>query len=203
MEREEIIKNVNYIEEVIHSSNRYTNVSGIAGIISGALALIGCFLSYSILSSWNVMSGPVKNEKNIIMLIAIWLAVFVLAGAAQIILTIYKARRMEILPWTKLSRQVIFALVPALLAGALLTLYLIDRGQIEYIPGVWILLYGVGIAASGMFSVIAVRVLGWAFILTAIIPLFILPEYGILFLGLTFGIYHIIYGIVVAVKYKG
>jgi MFS family permease len=203
MEREDIIKNINYMKEVVESSNRYTNLSGLAAIICGLLALAGCGLTYYF--GWypkesDSLLAPLDNTAKAGI---IWLTVFLLAVAIQIIFTVRKAKKMEILPWTKLSRQIIFALIPSLLAGALITFYLFREGQSELIPGFWILLYGVGVSSAGMFSVMAVRILGWAFILTSWIPIFIYPGYGIIFLGITFGIYHIIYGAVIYVKYKG
>ena len=201
MEREEIIKNIDYIKEIIESSNRYTNLSGLAGTFCGVLALLGCAISYYLLGSFSLT--PDLIQARLLTLGILWLVVFDCALSVQIGLTVRKAHRTGIQPWTKLSRQIIFALLPSLLAGAILTIYLFKYNQSIFIPGVWILLYGVGIAASGMFSIIAVRLLGWAFIITSIIPLFMYPEYGLIFMALTFGIYHIIYGLAVAIKYRG
>lgn len=202
MEREDIIKNINYMKEVVESSNQYTNLSGVAGTLCGIVALIGSGLTaYSI--------GAIEIHKalppidNFFYSGIIWLVVFGLAVIVQVFFTIRKAKKMEILPWTKLSRQIMFVLIPILLAGVMLTIYLIKTGTILIIPPVWILLYGVGVSSAGMFSVLAVRLLGWSFIVTSIFPLFICPEYGLIFMALAFGVYHIIYGLVIYVKYKG
>ena len=201
MNREEIIKNINYIKEIVESSNCYTNLSGLAGILCGILAFIGCIISYYLLGSFNLTASLIQSK--LLMLGVLWLIVFTGALSVQIGFTVRKAHKIGVQPWTKLSHQIIFALLPGLLAGAVLTLYLVKYNQSVFIPGVWILLYGVGIAASGMFSIIAVRLLGWAFILTSILPLFVYPECGLIFMALTFGIYHIIYGLIISVKYRG
>jgi hypothetical protein len=201
MNREEIIKNIDYIKEIIESSNLYTNLSGLAGILCGIFAGIGCIISYSLLGSFNLTASLMQS--NLSMLGILWLIVFMAALVVQIGFTVRKAHTTGVQPWTKLCHQIIFALLPSLLAGALLTLYLVKYNQSIFIPGVWILLYGVGIAASGMFSIITVRLLGWAFILTSVLPLFVYPEYGLIFMALTFGIYHIIYGLIISVKYRG
>jgi len=201
MNREEIIKNIDYIKGIVESSNRYTNVSGLAGILSGVLALTGCIISYYLLDSFN-LTAPLIQSK-LLLLGILWLIIFTGAVVLQVVFTVYKAHKIGVQPWTKLSHQIVFALLPGLLAGAILTLYLVKYNQPVFIPGVWILLYGVGIAASGIFSIIAVRLLGWAFILTSTLPLFVYPECGLIFMALTFGVYHIIYGLVVAIKYRG
>ncbi|HLD35334.1 MAG TPA: hypothetical protein VJC37_01325 [Planctomycetota bacterium] len=201
MEREEIIRNIDYIKEIVESSNRYTNLSGLAGIFCGLLALVGCAASYFLLGSFSLTPDLIQAKLSALGIL--WLIVFTGALSVQIGLTIRKAHITGIQPWTKLSRQIIFALLPSLLAGAILTIYLFKYNQSIFIPGVWILLYGVGIAASGMFSILAVRLLGWAFIITSLIPLFVRPEYGLIFMALTFGLYHIIYGLAVAIKYRG
>ena len=201
MNREEIIKNIDYIKEIVESSNRYTNLSGLAGILCGVFALIGCIISYYLLGSFNLTLASIQFK--LLILGILWLIIFTGAVVLQVVFTVHKTHKIGVQPWTKLSHQIVFALLPSLLAGAVLTLYLVKYNQSIFIPGVWILLCGVGIAASGMFSIIAVRLLGWAFILTSIIPLFIWPEYGLIFMALTFGVYHIIYGLVVAIKYRG
>lgn len=201
MDREEIIKNIDYIKEIVESSNLYTNLSGLAGMLCGIFAFIGCIISYYLLGSFNLTASLIQSK--LLMLGVLWLIVFTGALSVQIGFTVRKAHKIGVQPWTKLSHQIIFALLPSLLAGAVLTLYLVKYNQPVFIPGVWILLYGVGIAASGMFSIIAVRLLGWAFILTSILPLFVYPEYGLIFMALTFGIYHIIYGVIISVKYRG
>lgn len=202
MEREDIIKNINYMKEVVESSNRYTNLSGIAGILCGILALIGFGLTSYYIGSIKI-HDRLPELDNLLNTGIIWIAVFGLAILTQVIFTIRKAKKMEILPWSKLSRQILFVLIPSLLAGILLTIYLIQTEEILAIPPTWILLYGLGVSSAGMFSVLAVRLLGWAFIITSIFPLFICPEYGLVFMALTFGVYHIIYGLVIYVKYKG
>ncbi|MCK4908477.1 MAG: hypothetical protein KAS70_01140 [Planctomycetes bacterium] len=202
MKREEIIKNVTYIKEIIESANHYTNLSGPAGILSGGFALIGCYLTYALLGTLNLAAASIKWTEVLISLSLIWLIIFICATGLQLIFTIRKARRLEIPFWTKLSRQVIFALAPSLLAGAVLTVYLVRQDQLIFIPPVWILLYGVGVVAAGMFSTVIVRLLGWAFVLTSCLPLFIWPAAGLIFLAVTFGGYHIIYGLIVLVKYR-
>ena len=58
-------------------------------------------------------------------------------------------------------------LVPALVAGGVLTAALVHEIGRNSITGLWLLLYGSGLAACGVFAVPAVLVAGLAFMASA------------------------------------
>jgi len=65
---------------------------------------------------------------------------------------------------------------------------------------VWMMCYGTGVYCAGLFSVRAPRVLGAAFVLTGAIALLGLPDFDILLTALSFGVYHIVFGLVIVRK---
>lgn len=205
MDTDKALRDLNYIKEIVSSAS-YTNLSGVAGIIAGFLALAGSGVSVLLLgglcgSDRAAFAGMI--EGRLIELGLIWGAVLALACAISAVLTIRKAKRARISPWSKVSRQVFYAVIPGLLAGAALTVYFIMERNYAILPPIWMLTYGVAVSASGMFSVTVVRALGWAFIISSFIPLLILPGLGLVSMAVSFGGYHIIYGIIVFRKYGG
>ena len=100
---------------------------------------------------------------------------------------------------------------PALLAGAVLTVALIDPGTpgVEahvterLLPGVWLLLYGVGVTTAGAHSVRAVPLMGIGFILLGTTALFCSALGGDLMLALGFGALHICFGVHIARRHGG
>src|SRR5688572_12962941 len=69
------------------------------------------------------------------------------------------------------ARKFLFGFWPAIFAGAILTVALAERTGLsivgarapELLPGLWLLLYGVGVVTAGAFSVRAVPAMGAGF----------------------------------------
>ena len=93
-------------------------------------------------------------------------------------------------------------MVPALAAGALLTIALVDAGARHLLPGTWLALYGAGVTAGGTFSLRAVRWMGVALVVLGGLALW-MPQQGIVFLAAGFGVMHILFGIYLVGKHGG
>ncbi|HEX5431096.1 MAG TPA: hypothetical protein VFW83_03965, partial [Bryobacteraceae bacterium] len=109
--------------------------------------------------------------------------------------------------WSAPVRKFVFSFVPPLIAGAVLTMALWRAGAVSAIPGMWLMLYGAGVIAGGVFSVPVVPVMGGCFLglgsLAAFAPAFQSVNLSDFWLGLGFGGLHVIFGAVIARKYGG
>ena len=76
-----------------------------------------------------------------------------------------KARAAKLPLWSEPARKILFSFAPPMAGGALLTLVLFEHDLVALLPGVWMLLYGIGVVAAGTFSVRIVPVMGLAFML--------------------------------------
>ena len=89
--------------------------------------------------------------------------------------------------------------------AAVLTLQFLMDGQkqeVRYIAPVWMLLYGTGVYTAGLFSIRAPRLLGLAFLLAGIAALFGFPDYGVISVGASFGLLHVVFGAYVLTKQR-
>ena len=93
--------------------------------------------------------------------------------------------------------------MPPLAAGTLLTVALARAGDVAAIPGLWLLLYGVAVVTGGAASVRIVPVMGLCFLALGALALFAPAGQGNLLLGAGFGGLHILFGIIIAVRYGG
>ena len=109
------------------------------------------------------------------------------------------------------ARKFFFGFWPAMLAGAVLTFALIDFQAIwvagstvpRVLPGVWLLLYGVGITTAGAFSVRAVPMMGLGLMAFGIVALLVAALSSTVLLALGFGAWQIVCGILIARRHGG
>jgi hypothetical protein len=90
-----------------------------------------------------------------------------------------------------------------MLAGAVLTLFLYQHGLYEVMPGMWLILYGVGITTGGAFSVNVVPLMGVSFMLLGTAALFSPQGWANLYMGAGFGGLQILFGSIIARRYGG
>ncbi len=109
------------------------------------------------------------------------------------------------------ARKFVLSYWPAILAAAVLTLALVDpftsgidsRVAERVLPGLWLLLYGVGVTTAGAFSIRAVPLMGFCFIGLGTIALFSPAADGDLMMALGFGALHVVFGVHIARRHGG
>lgn len=183
--------NLRYIRETMERAGAFTAVPGWGGMVMGVSALGA--------ASWARAAHP-AGTPGWLRVWLIELAVAVVVGAIAIGL---KARRFRVPLFRGAGRKFGLSLSPPLLAGGLLTIALTRWGVTASLPGVWMLLYGSGVAAGGAFSVPVVPVLGVLFMMAGAITLFLPVAWGDWLMAATFGGLHIIFGWIIARRYGG
>jgi hypothetical protein len=114
-----------------------------------------------------------------------------------------KARAMGIPVLSGPGRRFALGFAPPVVAGAVLTAALYVAGASSMLPGVWLLLFGAAVVAGGVLSVPPVPVMGGCFMALGVVALMAPAAWGTWLLGLGFGLLHIGFGILIAVKYGG
>jgi hypothetical protein len=177
-----------YIRETIEAAHTFTSVPGkgcigmgLTGLLAAALGSIPSLAPY-----W----------------FAIWLGAAALACTVASLALVQKARRQGLSLWRGVARRFFLTLLPAFLAGAVLTIALFEANANDLIPGTWLLLYGAGLAASGVFSVRAVSLAGFGFMALGVAAL-ALPEWSTAFLAAGFGALHLVLGAVISRRHGG
>ena len=190
------------IRSLMERPIKYSTQSGLAGVVAGCAALAGVVLDSKV-SQWASASALWVN-------MGVWAGVFVVAFAGAVILTRLRERRQGMPAWSLIKRRILLTILPPFVAGVGLTLAIFFRhvehmGPNEWglIPAIWMLFYGVACWQLGEFSVAEVRVLGAAFILAGLVAaaFFQTSPYGTL--GVTFGGFHMVYGLVVWARHGG
>jgi hypothetical protein len=135
--------------------------------------------------------------------LAVWLAEALVAVTLALVAMHWKASRLGTPIMSVSGRRLFVGLLPALVAGGLMTVALIRAGDPRQIPGVWLLLYGVAVMQAGVFSVRTIPVMGAVFVFAGAIVLLLPWWWANIMLTVSFGLVHIAFGAYIARRHGG
>ena len=174
------LENLRYIRRTIEAADTFTTVPGYGCIAMGVTALVAV----------GVESIPQLTPYWL----GIWVAAAVVACATALWFMEQKARAQGLSLRRAVARRFFMTLAPAFVAGAILTAALAGSIDRELMTGMWLLLYGTGLAACGLFAIRAVSTAGLAFMALGTATLWLPPGSAHIVLALGFGGIHLALG---------
>lgn len=197
--RDRALDNLTFIRDTMARSAPLTTISGWGTVGEGFIALGGACVAcwYGSVDWW----------------IYTWLAVACLGCLTGFATMAWKARRTQAPVFGVALKKFTMSLFPPIVAGMVLTEVFYERGLWELMPGTWLMLYGVGVVTGGAFSIKIIPLFGMCFILLAVGAFYpVVPMASVLFwkfrvcdafLAVGFGLFHILFGTIVALRYNG
>jgi hypothetical protein len=178
-----------FIRQTLANSGSFTAVSGRGQMVVGATALAAAYLA--------------SRMPDFDRWAAVWAAEALLAMGIAIASSVRKARASQTPLLSGAGRKFVLTLLPPLVAGAALTLVLAQAGLTAFVPGLWLLLYGTAVATGGSFSVRAVPVMGYCFMVLGAAALWAPAAWTDLLMAAGFGGLHLVFGGMIAREYGG
>jgi hypothetical protein len=182
-------ESLRFIRRTMERSSTFTAVPGMGGAGMGAIGLAAAVLA----------ANQTSAER--------WLIVWLLAAAVALCIGVTtmwrKAARLGAPLAGAVGRRFAMSLAAPLVAGAALTWGVWRSDNWALMPAVWLLLYGTGVLAGGVFSVAAVRLLGVAFMALGVVALATPPAWGNVWLGTGFGGLQLAFGLYIARRHGG
>ena len=195
------LQDLSFIRRTMEGAASFTDVPGWGLVWVGATALLAAPLAHR-------QSDPQQ-----------WLTVWMVAAAMAASIggaAMYAKMRRRVgdggarllsVP----ARKFLLGFWPAMLVGAVLTLALVDlytpgippQLTTRVLPGLWLLLYGMGVTTAGTFSIRAVPLMGFGFITLGVLALFVPALNGDLMMALGFGALHLVFGARIARRHGG
>jgi hypothetical protein len=158
-------------------------VPGSAGIAMGIIGLIA--------------AGLAATESLHPYRLFVWLcAAAIASGAAGILL----ARQASLQGSTLLgapARKFLLCLLPGLFAGAVMTAVLWSAGNLQTIPGTWLLSYGCALVSTSALTGRMIGVLGGLFVALGLLAFWLPDALQNVALGAGFGELHVVFGILI------
>lgn len=183
-------ENLRVIRDLMERSTKYSTFSGLSGILAGAASIVGCCVTNYVIR--NPDAFPIT-------FLVTWSVVILVAVGADFLLMKRRAARVGKHVLSRLGKQMVIASAPGLGTGAMLTLYFLQHKMLGNIYPVWMLAYGIAVSATGLFSQREVSLLGAAFLFAGVVTL-LFPVSGLIMMAVTFGGFHIVYGIAMSRK---
>jgi hypothetical protein len=184
------------VRRAVERSTRYSTFSALSGFLAGGVAVAGSG-AFGLFADF-VGANPGRG----LPFVGVWAGVFAAAAAALFILTQLKARQRGEAAWTPIARTAAFALLGPGAAGLAASAVLVRAGMYEWLPGLWLLLYGCGLWSVSFFAPLFLRWLGGAFVLVGLAA-WLQPQAAALWLGVGFGVLHAVFGVIVLMRYRG
>lgn len=180
--------NLRFIRETMERAGSFTAVSGRGQMAIGGTAFIAAWLA----------SAAGTSDRWL----AVWLGEAAVAAAIAMTTTTWKTRDHKLPIVSGPARKFALSFVPPMVAGALLTIVLVLRGESALLPAMWMLLYGAAVVSAGTFSVRAVPFMGACFMLCGAADL-VLPAIGNAMMAIAFGGLHLGFGAAIARRHGG
>jgi hypothetical protein len=182
-------EHLRYIRNTIAAAQTFTTVPGRGCIAMGIAGLTASILEGvpSLAAHW----------------LPIWLTAAVVSCAVALFYMEQKARMQGLSLRRAVATRFFLTLAPAFAAGGILTVALTDTVGRDAIAGIWLLLYGVGVAACGLFSIPVVLIAGFAFMGLGTVALAAPAPWAPWLLGAGFGGIHFALGTIIIRDHGG
>lgn len=204
MDKQRYLDDLKDIREIMHRSSRFISLSGFSGVAAGIFALIGAWMAYQTVYVQDVYTGFERSSMTtdvMMKLLLIALSTIVLSVASGIFFTTRKAKKSGQKLWDVQTKRLLINLLIPLITGGLLCLTLLFKGFIGFVAPLTLIFYGLALVNASKYTFTEIRGLG---ILEIILGLtaFHFIGYGLFFWAAGFGVLHIVYGIIMQVKYN-
>jgi len=181
--------NLSYIRGMMERAATFTAVSGWGEVVIGVTAIAAALVAARQTLPWAW--------------VATWLAEGGIAAGISVSSMALKAHSANMPLLSGPLRKLVLSFSPAMIVGAVLTAFFVERGSYSLLPGIWMLLYGAAVVSAGTYSVRSVPVMGAAFMIFGALALVAPPAWITALLIAGFGGLHIVFGLWIARRHGG
>lgn len=188
----------------MNRSSRFISLSGLSGVSAGVVALCGVYMAYrTVYAGQDYLSDRqaflTSESMTQLLLIAAFTLVF--AIGTGVFFTTQKTMKLNQKVWDIQTRRLLLNLAIPLVTGGILCLILLFRGYVGLIAPLTLIFYGLALVNASKYTLNELRSLGLLEVLLGLLAVQFLG-YGLHFWAVGFGLLHIVYGIIMQLKYR-
>lgn len=199
------LDDLQHIKMMMERSSRFISLSGLSGISAGLAALVGSWFAYKQLSTWVKGTNGFNNLLQNLPIInnLVWIAVFTFIAAliSAFAFTYLRSKKNNTPIWGNTTLRLLWNTIIPLLVGGAFIWRLMQLDQFLFVAPVCLSFYGLALVNASKYTLGEIRYLGYAQLILGVLNLWNL-YYGLYFWATGFGVLHIIYGIIMWVKYE-
>jgi hypothetical protein len=206
----ERLKDLSEIRTMMEESSRFVSLSGLSGVAAGLTALVGAYVANEFLHGKGVVrdflvviqdSGYIPETSLVWQMVGLGVGILLVATLGASFFSIRKARQQALPIWNRMAQRLLLNLLIPLAAGAVFCFQLAWYGFIGLVAPATLVFYGLALLNAGKYTLREIRYLGLSEMALGLIAGF-LSGYGLIFWVVGFGLLHILYGIVMYLKYE-
>lgn len=194
---------IDRIKEIMELATEYKLLPDWSAIVGGSLILASTAVTYSVTRSWDVKAVFLLEAPLFWRIAALWIGSVLASLLLYYVIALRDAKRLGVSLESRPSQLARRAMGPVIFSAAVVSLRLLLDGILGYLPGIWILAYGVALVNAGLFSSPAPRALGLLFIAVGTVAILALPQFDLALTALAFGAFHVGFGWYVLSKKNG
>ena len=180
---------IKYIRDVMSRATTFTAVPGKGMVLMGIVALIAGTIA--------LMSIGTRDW------LYAWLGAVLVAPVLGFISLKRKARRTKTSLRSGVGQKFIVSFSSCMLVGLVLSIGVWRADQWVMLPGIWMLMYGVGTLTGGALSIRVIPLMGVLFIVFGAVALFVPLFWSNVLMAVSFGGFHLVFGVIIARYYGG
>ncbi len=187
-------KDISEIRSMMERSSKVLSLSGLSGVSAGIIALSGVMSA-----RW--VHTRVAPDDVITYITLDALFVLVLALGMAVLFSSRMARKQGVPVWTNTSKHLIIDLAIPLASGGIFSIALMVARAFALIPGTMLVFYGLSLFSGSKYAMNEIRYLGLTELALGSLALF-MPQEGLNFWAIGFGVMHIVYGLWMYSRYE-
>ena len=197
MSNERHLDDLKEIRSLMEKSTRFLSLSGWSGIMAGVYALIGAYLAHDYASREHFINNPNDHFRFLVIGVSV-MAAALITGA---ILTYPKAKKNNQSMFDKSALRMVAHISFPMVIGFFVWLAFALQGSEQYMAGMFLIFYGLGLINGSKYTLNDIRVLGISLVILGVLALFF-THYGLYFWAAGFGVGHIVYGTYMWMRYE-
>ena len=189
------IEDIKAIREMMEKSSKFTSINGLSLIFAGVFAVAGGWYARNLQRIHNY-----DAEALILPLLGVALVILMLAMSTISIFSYRKATKNNQPLFSSTTKRAVYNLFIPLVAGGLFSLLLLLRGDVAIVAPLTLIFYGLSLVNASKFTFSEIHILGILQVVIGLLATVFLYN-GMVFWIIGFGFLHIIFGVIIYLKY--
>ena len=194
---DERLKDISEIRSLMEQSSKFLSLSGLSGVSAGIVGTAAAAVA-----EWrlNTATVPERGDATSFFFVGS-IVTLVLALGLAALFSVRMTKKKGLPVWTTATKSLLVNLFTPLAAGGTYCIILMVQGLLHLIAPAMLIFYGLALLNTSKYTLPEIRYLGLCELCLGLVGSWLF-QYGVILWGIGFGMLHIIYGIIMYVKYE-